>query len=261
METSTSGLVTQDMITEIENKYSIKLPQDYVEYMLSVNGYVSAEDEKLIFPVFDTDMILAFSKLYGINVDEENDIVAVNEKYKELKDDNIFIIGECKDGGLLVINFYDGENSCICYWDVDLNMDLSSEDANAYLVTPDFEELLKIIVEENENEEGESIMETVNYLPLGSIVYLEGGIRKVMITSRGLVVDNHGRELFFDYAGVLYPRGLVGDEVIYFNHENIAKVVFEGFADDDDAVVVDNINKFILNNPKMEKGNPNNWTE
>ena len=48
-------------------------------------------------------------------------------------------------------------------------------------------------------------MEKINYIPLGSIVLLSGGTQKVMIISRGLNVQNGGRVLFFDYAGVPYP--------------------------------------------------------
>ena len=34
----------------------------------------------------------------------------------------------------------------------------------------------------------------------------------------------------------------------YFNHDGIAKVIFSGYSDDDDKVIVDNINKFVLIN-------------
>ena len=68
-------------------------------------------------------------------------------------------------------------------------------------------------------------MEKVNYLPLGSIVLMDGGIQKILITSRGLVVAHNDEQVFFDYAGVPYPQGLISDDLLYFNHENIAKTL------------------------------------
>lgn len=85
-------------------------------------------------------------------------------------------------------------------------------------------------------------IERIDYLPLGSIVILNGGVQKVVINARGLVtlaVDPPG---FFDYGGSLYPQGIIGDQILYFNHRDIAKVVFEGYSDDDDKMMVDNIN-------------------
>jgi hypothetical protein len=112
-----------------------------------------------------------------------------------------------------------------------------------------------------DNKKGEEVMERINYLPLGSIVLLNGGIQKIIIISRGLIVENNGQELFFDYAGVPYPRGLVGDSVAYFNADNIAKVVFEGYSDEDNQVIVDNINKYIESKPNLVRGNVENWVD
>ena len=89
--------------------------------------------------------------------------------------------------------------------------------------------------------------ERIEYLPLGSVVILRGGVQKVVINARGLVtlaVDPAG---FFDYGGSLYPQGIIGDQILYFNHKDIAKVVFEGYSDDDDKIMVDNINEWYMN--------------
>ena len=65
--------------------------------------------------------------------------------------------------------------------------------------------------------------------------------------------------MIFDYAGVTYPEGLVGDHVAYFNHIDVAKVVFEGFSDEADTITVDNINKYIADHPEIERGSVDNW--
>lgn len=86
--------------------------------------------------------------------------------------------------------------------------------------------------------------EKIDYLPLGSIVILKGGVQKVVINARGLVSMATEPAGFFDYGGSLYPQGIVGDQILYFNHRDIAKVVFEGFSDDDDKMMVENINEW-----------------
>lgn len=101
----------------------------------------------------------------------------------------------------------------------------------------------------------------VDYMPLGSIVLFKGGIQKVIIVSRGIVVrnDESGKEFFFDYGAVPYPQGLISEHMLYFNHENISKVVFEGYRDIESDNVSDNINRFLEAHPDIEKGNPQKW--
>ena len=48
-------------------------------------------------------------------------------------------------------------------------------------------------------------------LPIGSIVLLKGGIRKLMITGIKTVVKEEP-DTIYDYIGVLYPEGFIGDE-------------------------------------------------
>lgn len=97
------------------------------------------------------------------------------------------------------------------------------------------------------------------YLPLGSIVLLKGGMQKILIIARAIKVRNKSEEFFFDYGGVAYPEGLVGDQMAYFNAEKISKVVFEGFNDIENENMVENIQQFIAENPGLKKGDPNSW--
>ena len=97
--------------------------------------------------------------------------------------------------------------------------------------------------------------ERTEYLPLGSIVILKGGTQKVVVNARGLVTMVTTPPSFFDYGGSLYPQGIIGDQILYFNHKDIAKVVFEGFSDADDAMMVDNINQWYQNS-EFQRGDP-----
>lgn len=68
-------------------------------------------------------------------------------------------------------------------------------------------------------------------LPIGSIVLLKEGEKKLMVV--GIMqseADGDGKE--YDYLGVLYPEGHIGDGFQYlFNHEDIKNVVFRGYED------------------------------
>lgn len=100
----------------------------------------------------------------------------------------------------------------------------------------------------------------INYVPLGSIVLLKGGSQKLLVIARALNVKNGGSTFFFDYGAVLYPDGLTGDQMAYFNHDNISKVVFQGYSDVDNENVVENINRYLAANPNINRGSADSWS-
>ena len=70
-------------------------------------------------------------------------------------------------------------------------------------------------------------------LPIGSIVLLEGGEKRLMIDG---IMQNDADHLEkeYDYLGILYPEGHIGDEFQYlFNQEDIKEVIFRGFEDNE----------------------------
>ena len=96
-------------------------------------------------------------------------------------------------------------------------------------------------------------MSRVDFLPLGSVVVLKGGAQRVIIVGRGLNVVHDGENYFFDYGGVPYPNGLVGDRMAYFNHDAIGRVFFEGYRDDQDEILVNRLNEYIEENPDLKR--------
>ena len=70
---------------------------------------------------------------------------------------------------------------------------------------------------------------------IGSIIYLKEGSQKLMIINRGPIVEIEGQKYMFDYSACNYPVGVVEDQIYYFNEENIDKVVFEGYSDQDET--------------------------
>ncbi|WP_077596324.1 DUF4176 domain-containing protein [Oceanobacillus kimchii] len=74
-------------------------------------------------------------------------------------------------------------------------------------------------------------------LPIGSIVYLKEGTSKLMILNRAPILPTENEEqkdVMYDYSGCIYPQGLDPNNVLYFNEENIDKVVSEGYKDEEE---------------------------
>ena len=69
------------------------------------------------------------------------------------------------------------------------------------------------------------------YLPLGTIVLLEGSKKELMIIGY-CEVDVRNKKVF-DYSGVVYPEGHIGSTFnILFNHSQIEKIVKDGFVNE-----------------------------
>lgn len=102
-------------------------------------------------------------------------------------------------------------------------------------------------------------MNKPNYLPLGSVVQLEGGTQKLLIIARGLTMSRGGKNYFFDYGGVMYPQGLSGDQMAYFNHGAIRTLNFIGCNDSDNQAIVAALHKYVDAHPELEQCTPEEW--
>lgn len=80
------------------------------------------------------------------------------------------------------------------------------------------------------------MIEVPEFLPLGSVVTLKGNSKKkLMIVGRALLFEKSaGVHEYYDYSLCLYPEGLMGDAVLYGNHDQIDEVVERGFEDKED---------------------------
>ena len=94
------------------------------------------------------------------------------------------------------------------------------------------------------------------YLPLGSVVLLKNGEKPVMVI--GYKVKAKGGDVYqdgqsvkneekFDYCGCVTPIGMINSEfILMFNHENIEKVLFKGYEDEE----VKKFNEFLKEDEK-----------
>jgi hypothetical protein len=73
------------------------------------------------------------------------------------------------------------------------------------------------------------------FLPIGTIVTLNGGDKKLMIFGR--LQKDTANDKVFDYVGCPYPEGNVSPKATFlFNHADIAWVHYLGYADEDETV-------------------------
>ncbi len=79
------------------------------------------------------------------------------------------------------------------------------------------------------------------YLPVGSIVLLNGGTKRLMVT--GYCMQTEERPgVIYDYSGCLYPEGVIRSDVTsVFNHDQIERVDFVGFTDDEGKTFTDEL--------------------
>jgi len=74
---------------------------------------------------------------------------------------------------------------------------------------------------------------TDKILPLGSIVKVNHQEQKLVIIGRGQLFKKEGVIGYFDYSAVIYPNGVTGsDNFLFFNREDVAQVLFEGYRDE-----------------------------
>ena len=84
-------------------------------------------------------------------------------------------------------------------------------------------EVSDISVEYNEDE----------FLPIGSVVLLEGGNKRIMICGR--IQAQAGSDIIYDYSACHYPEGIVDPKsMFFFNRDAIETVYFRGYEDQDE---------------------------
>lgn len=84
-------------------------------------------------------------------------------------------------------------------------------------------------------------MKEERFLPIGSVVIVKGSVKKVLIIARAVFAQTEDGEKYFDYGACTYPEGVLGENMLYFQHENIAEVIYKGYADEDDKRMLENI--------------------
>ena len=71
------------------------------------------------------------------------------------------------------------------------------------------------------------------FLPIGSVVLLKDGTKKVMII--GFCPQSKDDPKVYDYLGCVYPEGVLTSNIsLVFNHDQIVEVVFKGLENEEE---------------------------
>ncbi len=77
-------------------------------------------------------------------------------------------------------------------------------------------------------------------LPIGSVVILRDAQKKAMIY--GIKQVDGDSETEYDYLGVVYPEGNLGEgSQFFFNHDMIDQVFFRGYEDEERGEFIENL--------------------
>ena len=90
------------------------------------------------------------------------------------------------------------------------------------------------------------------YLPLGTIVLLKEAKKRMMIVGYEAITQEEESKIY-DYVGCLYPEGVISpDRNLLFNHEQIDKIFFKGFSDEEDIEFKKVLKNLVIEREKNE---------
>lgn len=93
------------------------------------------------------------------------------------------------------------------------------------------------------------------YLPIGTVVMLKNGEKRLMIT--GFVCNDKNSGKTYDYSGCMYPEGILSTEQTFaFNHDQIEHIFFMGYLDEEEKYFKNNLNHFV--EQKIDNNNNDN---
>ncbi len=91
------------------------------------------------------------------------------------------------------------------------------------------------------------------FLPLGTVVLIKGGTKKVMITGFCAVTEEDKNKIW-DYRGCPFPEGIMESEgVALFDHDQISEIVHIGFENPESINFSDRLNIIIERQSKKAK--------
>jgi len=77
-------------------------------------------------------------------------------------------------------------------------------------------------------------------LPIGSVVLLKGGNKRIMICGR--IQVKTGANIIYDYSACYFPEGIVSpSSMFFFNRDAIDQVYFVGFQDKEELDFRNNV--------------------
>ncbi len=92
------------------------------------------------------------------------------------------------------------------------------------------------------------------FLPIGTVVLLKNGTKKIMITGFLPVAKD---KTVYDYSACLFPEGIISNkQTAVFNHDQIAEVIQEGYSNEETTQFVGALNELIAKQNIVTSGGP-----
>ena len=82
-------------------------------------------------------------------------------------------------------------------------------------------------------------------LPIGTVVLLKGGTKKLMITGYGS--KDPDSERVFDYNSCIFPEGIMEEVYSLFNHDQIEEVFYKCLENDESNNYINEIEPLLAN--------------
>lgn len=76
-------------------------------------------------------------------------------------------------------------------------------------------------------------------LPIGSVVLLKGGDKRIMICGR--IQTRAGEDRIYDYAACYYPEGMDASRMFFFDQDAIERIYFIGYQDEEELTFRHNV--------------------
>lgn len=88
-------------------------------------------------------------------------------------------------------------------------------------------------------------MKYEKYLPIGTVVMLNGGKKRVMITGF-CCTEQTKKDKTYDYCGLVYPEGYIKSDLqLLFDHAQIEKIYYLGLNDEEGKNFHKQLKEFI----------------
>jgi len=83
------------------------------------------------------------------------------------------------------------------------------------------------------------------FLPIGSVVLLKNGTKKIMITGYlPTAKDKPGN--VYDYSACIFPEGIISsDQTVVFNHDQINDIISVGYSNEETTSFLEAMNELI----------------
>ena len=142
MAISEFGAVPISDVKMLENRYDIKLPKDYFEFLCSIGGGVIGKSDNEIYVKSISD-IVSVDVLFGINTQYKNANIEIwTDKYFDEMPKDTLIIGDTLEHGFIVL-LCSGENAGVYYWDDTYFFACSNDEHNTFFMADTFTDFIK----------------------------------------------------------------------------------------------------------------------